>query len=717
MAPGLHTGKTMFEHKLFNAGALALLLIPPPLITLAPNLARADGCLTCHGKAAKKSGSATPGKKPAFDDAAFKKSVHSDLDCTDCHTLLADADASKPHKKKLGLPRCADCHEEAEKAYAGSVHGRAKAGGMKDMATCADCHGSHDIVKVKDRRSRVYKMRLPFTCAKCHKNAKMGRKHNMTHPDAATHYMESIHGRGLLKDGLIVSPSCTDCHGGHDIQRHTHPRSPIHHSNVPKTCGKCHVGIQEIYDQSVHGKMLAKKQGKAPVCVDCHTAHDIAKPNNGHFKLASDERCGKCHKDRLKRYRETYHGRAIALGLQKVAACYDCHGHHDVLPASDPASRLSPKNQLATCRKCHEDAGPGFIGYMTHADHSDKENYPILYWAYIAMTSLLLGVFAFFGLHTLLWFVRSLVLWLRNPEEFHGARRAAREQKKGKVYVRFRPVDRFCHFLVIISFLLLVATGMPLKFYYAGWAQVMFDLIGGAEVAAALHRLGALITAVYFAVHIGSMLSALWNHRERFTKDGRFSFRRVLGEVFGPDSPVPSFQDLRDFWAHQLWFFGRGPRPQFDRWTYWEKFDYMAVFWGVTIIGLSGLVMWMPETFTRVLPGWTINIAHIMHSDEALLAAGFIFTFHFFNVHFRVEKFPMDPVIFSGRITEAEMRHERGRLYDRLKKAGRLDDERLGDEWSRWKKIFTPIGMLAFAIGVVLILAIYWAMASRLLHG
>ena len=259
---------------------------------------------------------------------------------------------------------------------------------------------------------------------------------------------------------------------------------------------------------------------------------------------------------------------------------------------------------------------------------------------------------------------------------------------------------------------------MPLKFYYAGWAKWMFSWMGGPEVAAALHRLGALITAVYFSVHLMSMLSALWRRRGDLRDgSGKLSLRCALALAFGPDSPVPNWQDMKDFWAHQKWFFGRGPRPRFDRWTYWEKFDYMAVFWGVAIIGLSGLIMWFPETATLALPGWAINIAQVVHSDEALLASGFIFTFHFFNVHFRIEKFPMDPVIFSGRITEEEMLHERGRLYDRLKQSGRLDDERLTDEWGRWKRIFTPIGITAFGVGVVLILAIFWAMASRMLHG
>ncbi|MHC4776848.1 MAG: formate dehydrogenase subunit gamma [Planctomycetota bacterium] len=181
--------------------------------------------------------------------------------------------------------------------------------------------------------------------------------------------------------------------------------------------------------------------------------------------------------------------------------------------------------------------------------------------------------------------------------------------------------------------------------------------------------------------------------------------------------PLPHLGDVKDWWAHQKWFFGRGPQPQFDRWTYWEKFDYFAVFWGVFIIGVSGLVMWFPEATTYVLPGWIINVALIVHSDEALLAAGFIFTFHFFNVHFRLEKWPMDPVIFSGRMSRTEMLHERKRWHDRLVAAGRLDDIRVRDEWSQWKRVMHPLGFLAFGCGTLLLVLIFYAMGSRIFGG
>jgi len=687
-------------------------------LSLLASPARADeGCLKCHKDPKLAQSSVDPGRHLVLDAKALAKSVHADVGCTDCHTQLADVEADKPHVKKVGTPTCDSCHEEAAKTYGTSVHGQATAKGEKGMALCGDCHGAHDIVKVKDHRSRVYKMRLPFTCAKCHQNTELARQHGIKRPEAASQYLESIHGRGLVQDGLIVAPSCTDCHGAHDIYRDSDPRSRINHRKVPATCGKCHVGIDEVYEKSIHGRLLARGDPRGPVCIDCHTSHQIVPPTKGVFKLESDERCGKCHQDRLRRYRETYHGKAIGLGQNNVAACFDCHGHHDVQPASDPKSHLSSKRILGTCQRCHPAATAGFTGYLAHGDHTDKQGYPTLYYVYISMTALLLGVFGFFGLHTLLWFVRSLVLLLRNPRAFREAREKVRKQVGGKIYVRFRPVDRFCHFLVIISFLLLVVTGMPLKFYDTGWAQWMFSWMGGAVVAGVLHRLGAVITLIYFVVHLVSLATRLWRARSRFREGGRFRLRRLLGFIFGPDSPMPNWQDLKDFWAHQKWFFGRGKQPQFDRWTYWEKFDYLAVFWGVAIIGFSGLVMWLPELFTRFLPGSIINVALIIHSDEALLAAGFIFTFHFFNVHFRVEKFPMDSVIFSGRISEEEMLHERRRMFDRLRDEGRLEQEKLTDEWERWKRIFVPIGMLAFALGVVLIVAIYVAMARRLVGG
>jgi cytochrome b subunit of formate dehydrogenase len=410
----------------------------------------------------------------------------------------------------------------------------------------------------------------------------------------------------------------------------------------------------------------------------------------------------------------------MALGkptvASDVAACYDCHGHHDVLSPSNPASRLSKANILATCQQCHPKARNGFAEYKPHANPLDAKNYPLLHAVFLGMTGLLVGVFTFFGLHTVIWLGRAFYLYLNDTKTFREAK--VKTQTDDEWFTRFVPFERMLHFMVVTSFLLLVITGMPLKFYYTGWAHALFNIIGGAETARTLHRFGAIVTFLYFGLHVTALIGKCWHGRKslRDPARGKSFFKRLINVLFGPDSMMPTWQDWRDFVAHNKWFFGKGEKPQFDRWTYWEKFDYFAVFWGVAIIGSSGLILWFPETFTRHLPGWIINIAHIIHSDEALLAAGFIFSIHFFNTHFRIEKFPMDTVIFSGRVSKNEMLHDRRRWYDRLVAEGRLDEHRVRDEWFRWKSIARSFGYFFFGLGVLLLLLIIYAMVTRLLH-
>lgn len=678
-----------------------------------------ETCLMCHGD--KSLGAATE-RGESLDlyvaEDSLKGTPHEGFSCTDCH-IGAKTFEDIPHNdgKPLDL-KCAQCHSGVIKEYKESVHGRFLKEGDRESAFCGDCHGKHNIFPASDRRSTVNKFNLPKTCAQCHEGGAMLKTHKVGDPEAARHFIDSIHGRALLVNGLNVAPSCNDCHGDHDILPSEDENSPIHKSKVSKTCGKCHTLVEEVYNESIHGKLFLEGDPRGPSCVSCHTSHEIVSAVKPEFRLSIDNKCGQCHEEPLEHYRETFHGKAIALGRAGVATCSDCHGNHNILPQEDPNSLIHEgENRLETCQQCHPDAEINFTGYIIHADHTDSENYPILYWTFVFMTLLLLGTFAFFALHTILWFTRSAVLFLRDPRTF--VHHKVKSHKVEEGYVRFQPLDRFLHGLIIFSFLLLVVTGMPLKFYYTDWAKWILDIMGGQAVAAIMHRLGAIITIFYFSVHILSMIYRSWKGRAMF-KDpakGRVTIRQIIAVALGPDSPIPSLQDLKDFIAHQKWFFGRGPKPQFDRWTYWEKFDYMAVFWGVAMIGLSGLIMWYPEFFTGFLPGWIINVALIIHSDEALLAAGFIFTFHFFNVHFRPERFPMDHAIFSGRVSHAEMLHERKKLFDRWKKDGTLESRKAKDEWPSWRWIAMPAGFLAFLIGVVMVILIYMAMYTRLVKG
>ncbi len=605
-----------------GGGLIALLAGSLALTAGAADSAKftAKQCLECHEDLADTreiGGKAVP--MQTFATNNFAKSVHAALACVNCHITVTNLE----HAGKLGDPTCVGCHdkqeshEQAARDYATSIHGVSHQLGASAAANCWNCHGSHDIIPVKDLKSRVSKLNLAGTCASCHSNPGITREYQIKYPEAATNYMDSIHGQKLLKQGLLVAPTCSDCHGAHNIKRDVDD-SPINPKNVAKTCGKCHHGVEETYMKSVHGQLLAEGKAGGAVCTDCHSAHQMEAPSAGHFKQSSDQRCGRCHQESLRHYRDTYHGKAMALGkpnvASDVAACYDCHGHHDVLPPADPESRLSTNNIVATCKQCHPNANAGFATYKPHANPLDGKNFPALHGTFLFMTALLVGVFVFFGGHTAAWLIRAVYLYLHDSKKFREAKIAT--QEGGEWFTRFAPFERFLHFLVVTSFLLLVITGMPLKFYYTVWAKTMFHFIGGAETARALHRLGAIVTFLYFGLHLTSLIIKAWGGRAKMRdpQTGKLSLKRTLGAVFGPDSMIPTLQDWRDFVAHNKWFFGKGPKPDFDRWTYWEKFDYFSVFWGVLIIGTSGLIMWFPEWFTQFMPGWIINIA----SDHSL---------------------------------------------------------------------------------------------------
>jgi cytochrome b subunit of formate dehydrogenase len=259
----------------------------------------------------------------------------------------------------------------------------------------------------------------------------------------------------------------------------------------------------------------------------------------------------------------------------------------------------------------------------------------------------------------------------------------------GRHFFRFNLYHRILHGMVIVSFLGLALTGLPLKYAQTGWGVWLSHLLGGPFTTGYLHRFFALMTFLYFGLHLGYVARLILAGRR--------------GIFWGPDSMVPQPRDFAQLAQHVRYFVGLGPRPRFGRWAYWEKFDYWAVFWGVAIIGASGLLLWFPTFFARFLPGRIFNAAIIIHSDEALLAVAFIFTIHFFNVHLRPEKFPMDPVIFTGRLDEEELRREHPAEYERLRAEGRLEALQT-DPPPLWLRNFSrAAGFSALAVGIILI--------------
>ncbi|MBI5119458.1 MAG: cytochrome C [Rhodospirillales bacterium] len=571
-----------------------------------------------------------------------------------------------------GLPplansRCLRCHADHEEKFTLrpdgsqqnifieksvlelSVHGKVQ---------CVGCHSS--VTKLPHAKP----LAKSISCVACHqqewekvksdpdpKNQRLNLLVGQTQD-----YLHSAHAKPNHLDQSRVNASCHDCHDAHAIGGPGEAQRILHRLKNPEVCGRCHEKEKKDYLGSVHGKAITEKRDdKSAVCSDCHTMHKIGSPKTDPMKLAITQNCGDCHKEAQKTYLASYHGQVNRLGYTNTAKCFDCHGGHAIKKADDPTSSIHAGNRLKTCETCHKDAPAGFISFQAHGDPSNAEKYPWLYFANLFMQTLIISVMAFFWGHVLLWLYRELM------DRRKGIGYVENLEKPETVYFRrYSATWRWIHLLFAVATMTLALTGTTLLFSHTGWAKAVVAFIGGPKMEAVIHRSAAIIWITIFLVHLGIACVNIWRHRAGF-------------KWFGSTSMLPNWKDLRDVVSMFRWFFGLGPRPEFDRWTYWQKFDYWAPFWGAAIIGLSGLVLFKPSLTASLLPGWVFNLATLVHAEEALLATVFLNTVHFFNVHFRPSRFPMSTTIFTGAIPLDEFKHDHRIEYERLKASGDLD--------------------------------------------
>jgi cytochrome b subunit of formate dehydrogenase len=458
-------------------------------------------------------------------------------------------------------------------------------------------------------------------------------------------------------------------------------------------CGNCHADAAKQYSTSVHAAEVAKGNNAA-TCVTCHTKHQIQSPKTEAERVAIPERCGACHVENFRSYTDTYHGQVTELGYGYTAKCFDCHSNHNIKRVSDPASTVHPNNRLSTCQRCHTGATAGFLTFHPHANTHDFRRYPQMWIVSKFMIALLIGVFTFFWSHSLLWFYREY----KDRKEGKSSPHVAISDlpiARGKQIRRFAPLWRLAHLVFAISVMTLVLTGMAVFYSQTDWARAIMAALGGPRTAAVIHRTAAVTMLSIFFLHLVYVL-----------------FFRIIPNAksfdwFGPYSLVPSWKDLEQAIEMFRWFFGKGPRPSFDKWTYWEKFDYWAVFWGMAIIGGSGLMLWFPNATASVLPGWVFNVATLIHGEEAFLAAVFLFTVHFFNNHFRPDKLPPpDIVMFTGSVPVEEFKREHALEYERLVKSGELQ-KYLVDAPSRPMTVGSRIlGLVLIGFGLTLLVLV-----------
>ncbi len=675
-------------------------------------------CQDCHGKH-KVSWVGKPKKVCGIchQDIVreFQNSIHwqdsddPDITCVTCHNPHFKHEKSlySPEGWKLKLvDRCARCHEDQVRNYKLSRHYTEVASGNLKAPICSDCHAKHNILSPRNPNSIVSVANLDRTCTRCHEGYERSihRKpvnddpRNETCVACHTGHNTDFNAKSLIFD-THVSQVCMGCHedilesgfGSAHQSIHLkqldlikegkvadcgtchqyHYRAPHHQKDhaLRKECGDCHTKEQADYEKSAHYVSRQKGHMEAPTCVTCHSNRMINSMNETYKGQHIIELCSSCHGDRnitmkfqlnpnvVEGYNSSYHGQIYALGYQgeQFATCVSCHDNHSILPSDQPESTISKENIMKTCGKCHEDVNENFVGYLQHYSPMAPKQNKILRFIDVFMKGLLLVTLVIFGTHTLLWFIRLMIHRVKNGPLKH-------ENPSGRYVKRFHLIDRISHVVMIMGFLTLAFTGLPLKYSHTRLANWLVHNIVGFRTAAILHRSAAITLGLVFLAHILNLLYKTFVKKQK-------------GMFWGPKSLVPNLQDVKDFIHHMLYFVGmRKDTPKFGRWTYWEKFDYFAVFWGMIVIGLSGITLMIPEVVTRILPGWMINAAHIIHSEEALLATAFIFIVHFFNTHLRPGSFPMDDVIFSGRMPESKFLEERPLEKDMIAEEEKLED-------------------------------------------
>jgi len=628
-----------------RAASASLALLPScrPARRAAPVLA---ALLLTAGLAAAPTPSSSDGDTPPCSDCHktdavnedVGASVHDGFACLDCHPVRAKV----PHPDDAPDPRlgavCGTCHSDVADTY--QIHGAISVGSNPDLPDCVSCHGGHRVLAPDDPSSTVNPSNLTGTCGRCHSDLDIVSRYHLVQQAVAV-YRSSVHGgRGKAKPAA----SCIDCHGtgrdGHRILSPVKPESTIDRVNIPDTCGRCHSDQEKAYEAGIHGQLAARGEESVPVCTDCHGEHGIIAPSDPRSPVSptkvAEQTCARCHDsevinqryglspERLTSYLDSYHGLKSSAGDTRVANCASCHGAHRILPASDPASRVNPKNLRHTCGTCHPGISQKLASIPIHSATGEGLITPagrIVERIYKIAIVLIVGAMV---LHWLIDLQRQLGDLLRERPQV----------------VRMRRSDVWQHTLLMVSFLVLVVTGFALVYDTSWFAELFFGWRGGFDFRGDLHR----IAAVMF------IATVLW-HLAFVTGGGRG--REFLRDMW----PRPS--DVVHFWQRIMYNLRRrDQRPLESRFTYVEKAEYWALVWGATVMIASGVLMWFDDWFSRSLPQGVLDVARAVHFWEAWLATLAIIVWHLYSTVFNPEVYPMNPSWLTGRMPAEMHRHE-----------------------------------------------------------
>ena len=597
-----------------------------------------EDCLVCHSDSTMTKDANGKQVSLFVNPDAFKNSIHGGMfTCVDCHSDIK----SSPHETTPAKISCAQCHSDQQAAYDRSYHAKAIKAGDGQAATCVDCHGSpHELLPASDAKSRVNHTNIPATCGTCHgQKFVMGVSGHSAQPFLS--YQESVHGKAVAA-GSDKAAVCTDCHGSHEILAASDSKSSIFKFNVPATCAKCHAKVEGEFTQSIHGQAIARGNGLAPVCTDCHGIHSIKAhidPNSS-VSAANLARvtCARCHEGvrlsqefgveghRASTYLASYHGLASRLGSQVVANCASCHGVHNILPSTDPRSTINRANLVNTCGQCHPGVSEKFALSRVHVDaplSADTGSIAVR-WIRKFYLGMILAVIGAMLLH-------NFVIWRHKA--------LLRRKQEHRFVVRMTRQQRWQHVTLLASFITLVITGFALK-YPDTWFSALLGM--SEKVRGITHRVAGVILIGVGAYHV--VYIAL-------TRDGR----RLVTDF------LPTPKDVFDVWNALLYYLGlRSEKPEFRRFTYAEKAEYWALVWGLVVMALTGIMLWAKISVGHLLARWWLDVATAIHFYEAVLATLAIVVWHFYQVFLDPDIYPMNWAWWDGKMSFDHYREEHG---------------------------------------------------------
>jgi cytochrome b subunit of formate dehydrogenase len=630
----------------FLAGMLVFGTGEPVYRWVGPHVSAQDApatsCADCHdGKA--------DAKFPGPPHQLLADSVHRSLDCIDCHqeTSMEELDpgALRPHGEVVAQVDCGECHEDEAETYRN--HGRLEIGKDPDLPRCWSCHGAHDILPSSDRQSHVHVINLPSTCRTCHTDVDLVKKHDILRDSPIRLYAASVHGRATRK-GVYVAATCNDCHSAttaegtrtaHRILSPADPDSTIYHFNIPDTCGQCHEHVTQDYWEGIHGQFVKRGSVDAPVCTHCHGEHGIISPDDPLSPVSparmAEETCAPCHESvvlnakyglargPLVSYIDSYHGLKSKAGDVAVANCASCHGSHRVLPSTDSTSSIHPNNLQATCGECHPGITPELAQTSIHETAAELyTGWPQFFRKLYIV--LIVGTIGLMLLHNVCHWIRRI-----------------KQMRQVPSVQRLSGSEVLQHWVLMLSFIVLVVSGFSLRFSGAGWVKLLFGWEGGFELRGVIHRVAAVVM----------MFGAVWHAVYLFTARGRQYVKDMMLERM----------DIAHVKDNALYFLGRrdGP-PRFKRFSYIEKCEYWALVWGTAIMTVTGLLLWFDNYFVEQwrLPKVVLDCALVIHYYEAWLAFLAILVWHIYDTVLSPSVYPMNPAWLSGRMPKSMYMHE-----------------------------------------------------------